>query len=35
MKAKDIPKDAHLGIILALFERPYVRAKAERDWLEL
>jgi DNA-binding PadR family transcriptional regulator len=34
MKAKDIPEDAQLGIILALFERPYVRAKAERDWLE-
>jgi DNA-binding PadR family transcriptional regulator len=34
MKAKDVPEDTHLGIVLALFERPYVRAKAERDWLE-
>ena len=34
MKARDIPEDAQIGIILALFERPYVRAKAERDWLE-
>ena len=34
MKARDIPEDAQVGIILALFERPYVRAKAERDWLE-
>ena len=34
MKARDVPEDAQLGIILALFERPYVRVKAERDWLE-
>ena len=34
MRAGDIPEDTQIGIVLALFERPYVRAKAERDWLE-
>jgi hypothetical protein len=34
VKASEIPSDAHLGVVLALFERPYVRLKCERKWLE-
>jgi DNA-binding PadR family transcriptional regulator len=34
MKASEIPTDAHLGVVLALFERPHVRLKCERKWLE-
>jgi DNA-binding PadR family transcriptional regulator len=34
MKASDIPADAQLGVVLALFERPYVRLTCEKKWLE-
>ena len=34
VKASEIPADAHVGVVLALFERPYVRLKCERKWLE-
>ncbi|MFW9890259.1 MAG: PadR family transcriptional regulator [Candidatus Thorarchaeota archaeon] len=34
VKAADIPTDAQLGVVLALFERPYVRLKCEKKWLE-
>lgn len=34
VKASEIPPDAHLGVVLALFERPHVRLKCERKWLE-
>ncbi|MHA2021299.1 MAG: PadR family transcriptional regulator [Candidatus Thorarchaeota archaeon] len=34
LKASEIPPDAHLGVVLALFERPHVRLKCERKWLE-
>jgi len=34
MEASEIPTDAQLGVVLALFERPYVRLKCERKWLE-
>ncbi|MFX0053338.1 MAG: PadR family transcriptional regulator [Candidatus Hermodarchaeota archaeon] len=34
VKASEIPTDAHLGVVLALFERPYVRLKCEKKWLE-
>lgn len=33
MKASDVPDNAPLGIILALFKRPYVRVRCEREWL--
>ncbi len=33
MKASDVPDNAPLGIILALFKRPYVRVQCEREWL--
>ncbi|MFW9801496.1 MAG: PadR family transcriptional regulator [Candidatus Thorarchaeota archaeon] len=34
VKASQIPADAHLGVVLALFERPYVRLKCEKKWLQ-
>jgi DNA-binding PadR family transcriptional regulator len=34
VKASEIPADAHLGVVLALFERPYVRLRCEKKWLE-
>ncbi|MHA2385795.1 MAG: PadR family transcriptional regulator [Candidatus Thorarchaeota archaeon] len=34
VKASEVPSDAHLGVVLALFERPYVRLNCERKWLE-
>ncbi|MFW9968398.1 MAG: PadR family transcriptional regulator, partial [Candidatus Thorarchaeota archaeon] len=34
VKASDIPADAHLGVVLALFERPFVRLNCEMKWLE-
>ena len=33
LRASEIPEGAPLGIVLALFERPYVRLKCERKWL--
>lgn len=32
-RASEIPRESHLGVVLALFERPYVRLKCERKWL--
>ena len=34
VKASEIPPDAQIGVVQALFERPYVRLKCERKWLE-
>jgi hypothetical protein len=34
MKASEIPEDAQVGVVLALFERPFVRLKCEKEWLE-
>ncbi|MFW9889976.1 MAG: hypothetical protein ACFFER_17475, partial [Candidatus Thorarchaeota archaeon] len=34
MKASEISADAQLGVVLALFERPYVRLRCEKKWLE-
>ena len=31
---KDMPQEANLGFVIALFERPYVRVKCEKKWLE-
>ena len=33
VKASDIPENAHMGVVLALFERPYSRLKCEMKWL--
>ncbi|MHA2355720.1 MAG: PadR family transcriptional regulator [Candidatus Thorarchaeota archaeon] len=33
VKTSEIPADANLGVVLALFERPHVRLKCERKWL--
>jgi DNA-binding PadR family transcriptional regulator len=33
VKASEIPADAQLGVVQALFERPFVRLKCERKWL--
>jgi DNA-binding PadR family transcriptional regulator len=34
LKASEIPPDAQIGVVQALFERPYVRLKCESKWLE-
>lgn len=33
VKVSEIPENAHLGVVQALFERPYSRLKCERKWL--
>ncbi len=34
VRAADIPSESHLGVVKALFERPYVRLRCEQEWLK-